>query len=77
MRHSTFTDAELAKIAAECREQAAKTADAGVRAATDAKAAVFEELLDRRAEARRIEAAVTRILKQLDGTPEKLEALLS
>jgi hypothetical protein len=67
IRLSTFTDAELTRIAAECREQAAKTADAGVRTATEAKAAVFEELLDRRAEAQRIEAAVTRMMAQLDG----------
>jgi hypothetical protein len=69
IRLSPFTDEELTRIAAECREQAAKTTDSGIRAATEAKAAVFEELLDRRAEAQRIEAAVTRMLKQLESTP--------
>ncbi len=74
-RLSDYTSEQLAAIAAGYREQAAKTADQGVRSASESKAALYEELVDRRADAADITRRVQAMIDKLDGAPEQLERI--
>jgi len=77
MRLSDYTSEQLAAIAAQYREHAVTTSDQGVRSAMESKAAVYEELVDRRADSADITHRVQSMIDKLDGAPEKLERILA